>query len=117
MQRTVFSLLTIVLLALGGLGVYVANDLRLERRVAIKIMHDHLADDIQFKERFIQEARSAARQLNYRVEIWFQLSHGKLIQQSCEGENQFLPIRVLRLTDANRLNEGTQIEVRKTIQF
>ncbi len=41
--------------------VYVATDLRLERRVAIKIMHGHLADDSQFKERFIQEARSAAR--------------------------------------------------------
>ena len=41
--------------------VYVATDLRLERRVAIKIMHGHLADDEQFKERFIQEARSAAR--------------------------------------------------------
>ena len=41
--------------------VYLATDLRLERRVAIKIMHGHLADDSQFKERFIQEARSAAR--------------------------------------------------------
>ena len=41
--------------------VYVATDLRLERRVAIKIMHGHLADDSQFKERFFQEARSAAR--------------------------------------------------------
>lgn len=41
--------------------VYLATDLRLERRVAIKIMHHHLADDEQFKERFIQEARSAAR--------------------------------------------------------
>jgi serine/threonine-protein kinase len=29
--------------------------------VAVKIMHGHLADDSQFKERFIQEARSAAR--------------------------------------------------------
>ncbi|PRY68540.1 serine/threonine-protein kinase [Glaciihabitans tibetensis] len=41
--------------------VYLATDLRLERRVAIKIMHDHLAEDSAFKERFIQEARSAAR--------------------------------------------------------
>ncbi len=41
--------------------VYLATDLRLERRVAIKIMHSHLADDSQFRERFIQEARSAAR--------------------------------------------------------
>ncbi|CAN5153269.1 Stk1 family PASTA domain-containing Ser/Thr kinase [soil metagenome] len=49
-------------IARGGMAtVYLATDLRLERRVAIKIMHGHLADDSQFKERFIQEARSAAR--------------------------------------------------------
>ena len=49
-------------IARGGMAtVYLATDLRLERRVAIKIMHGHLADDSDFKERFIQEARSAAR--------------------------------------------------------
>lgn len=41
--------------------VYLATDLRLERRVAIKVMHGHLADDNTFKTRFVQEARSAAR--------------------------------------------------------
>lgn len=41
--------------------VYLATDQRLDRLVAVKIMHGHLADDSQFKERFIQEARSAAR--------------------------------------------------------
>ena len=41
--------------------VYLATDQRLERLVAVKIMHGHLADDSTFKERFIQEARSAAR--------------------------------------------------------
>jgi serine/threonine-protein kinase len=49
-------------IARGGMAtVYLATDLRLERRVAIKVMHGHLADDSAFKERFIQEARSAAR--------------------------------------------------------
>ena len=49
-------------IARGGMAtVYLATDLRLERRVAIKIMHGHLADDSKFRERFIQEARSAAR--------------------------------------------------------
>jgi len=49
-------------IARGGMAtVYLATDLRLERRVAIKIMHGHLADDASFKERFVQEARSAAR--------------------------------------------------------
>ncbi|WP_425552884.1 Stk1 family PASTA domain-containing Ser/Thr kinase [Frondihabitans peucedani] len=49
-------------IARGGMAtVYLASDLRLERPVAVKIMHGHLADDENFKERFIQEARSAAR--------------------------------------------------------
>ncbi len=49
-------------IARGGMAtVYLATDLRLERRVAIKVMHAHLADDAKFRERFIQEARSAAR--------------------------------------------------------
>ena len=41
--------------------VYLATDRRLERRVAIKVMHGHLADDSNFRNRFVQEARSAAR--------------------------------------------------------
>ena len=49
-------------IARGGMAtVYLATDLRLERRVAVKVMHGHLADDESFKQRFIQEARSAAR--------------------------------------------------------
>ena len=55
-------------IARGGMAtVYLATDLRLERRVAIKVMHGHLADDSAFKERFIQEARSAARLANPNV--------------------------------------------------
>ncbi len=41
--------------------VYVATDLRLERRIALKVMHHHLSDDERFQSRFIQEARAAAR--------------------------------------------------------
>src|ERR1700710_1084333 len=49
-------------IARGGMAtVYLATDLRLERKVAIKVMHGHLSDDIKFRERFIQEARSATR--------------------------------------------------------
>ncbi|MGT2427280.1 Stk1 family PASTA domain-containing Ser/Thr kinase [Amnibacterium kyonggiense] len=49
-------------IARGGMAtVYLATDLRLERRVAVKVMHAHLADDAAFRDRFIQEARSAAR--------------------------------------------------------
>lgn len=49
-------------IARGGMAtVYLATDLRLERRVAIKVMHHHLSDDDRFQARFIQEARAAAR--------------------------------------------------------
>ncbi|MGF3055010.1 Stk1 family PASTA domain-containing Ser/Thr kinase [Microbacterium sp. YY-01] len=49
-------------IARGGMAtVYVATDLRLERRVALKVMHGHLSDDSVFQSRFIQEARAAAR--------------------------------------------------------
>lgn len=49
-------------IARGGMAtVYVATDLRLERRIALKVMHGHLSDDQVFQSRFIQEARAAAR--------------------------------------------------------
>ncbi|SKC52998.1 Stk1 family PASTA domain-containing Ser/Thr kinase [Okibacterium fritillariae] len=55
-------------IARGGMAtVYLATDLRLERRVAIKIMHGHLSDDSNFTSRFVQEARSAARLANPHV--------------------------------------------------
>lgn len=49
-------------LARGGMAtVYDATDLRLDRRVAVKVMHRHLAEDPDFVQRFQREARSAAR--------------------------------------------------------
>jgi len=49
-------------IAHGGMAtVYLALDRRLEREVALKVMHAHLADDPQFTARFIREARAAAR--------------------------------------------------------
>lgn len=48
--------------ARGGMAtVYLAFDTRLERPVALKIMHPELAADDDFVSRFIGEARSAAR--------------------------------------------------------
>ena len=48
--------------ARGGMAtVYEGVDTRLERPVALKVMHPGLADDHAFVARFIREARSAAR--------------------------------------------------------
>jgi serine/threonine protein kinase len=50
------------LLGQGGMAaVYEATDTRLERQVAIKIMHPHLAEQESFQERFLSEARLVAR--------------------------------------------------------
>ena len=40
--------------------IYYALDLRLDRSVAVKIMHPHLANDEDFVGRFIREAKAAA---------------------------------------------------------
>lgn len=47
--------------ATGGMAsIYSALDTRLDRKVAVKIMHPHLAQDEDFVNRFIREAKAAA---------------------------------------------------------
>ncbi|MEV3885616.1 Stk1 family PASTA domain-containing Ser/Thr kinase [Streptomyces griseoincarnatus] len=49
-------------IAVGGMAtVYRALDTRLDRILALKVMHPSLASDAGFVERFIREARSVAR--------------------------------------------------------
>ena len=46
----------------GGMAtVYLARDTVLDRPVALKVLAEHLADDDAFRERFLREARLAAR--------------------------------------------------------
>ena len=43
-------------IARGGMAkVYLATDLRLDRKVAVKVMHDHLVDDTDYAAKFIRE--------------------------------------------------------------
>ena len=49
-------------IAHGGMAtVYLATDTRLDREVALKVMHADLARDADFVGRFIGEAKSVAR--------------------------------------------------------
>ncbi|MGW5616984.1 Stk1 family PASTA domain-containing Ser/Thr kinase [Streptomyces sp. NPDC003877] len=49
-------------IAVGGMAtVYRAVDTRLDRVLALKVMHPSLAVDVSFVERFIREAKSVAR--------------------------------------------------------
>jgi eukaryotic-like serine/threonine-protein kinase len=49
-------------LGFGGMStVHLAFDIRLERRVAVKLLAEHLADDPTFVSRFQREAQAAAR--------------------------------------------------------
>jgi beta-lactam-binding protein with PASTA domain len=49
-------------IAVGGMAtVYRAVDIRLDRLLALKVMHPGLAADSEFIERFIREAKSVAR--------------------------------------------------------
>ncbi len=46
----------------GGMGVvYLAQDVKLDRKVALKVLPPLLADSAQVRERFLREARTSAR--------------------------------------------------------
>ncbi len=65
-------------LANGGMGtIYEGLDTRLDRKVAVKIMHSHLAQDEEFISRFIREAKAAAS-----------LSHPNIVNVMDQGWNQ-----------------------------
>jgi serine/threonine protein kinase len=66
------------IVASGGMAtIYAALDLRLDRHVAVKVMHPHLAQDEQFVTRFIREAKAAAS-----------LSHPNIVSVLDQGWNQ-----------------------------
>lgn len=75
-------------IARGGMAmVYRGTDLRLDREIAIKVMHDHLISDDTFVERFRREAINAGR-----------LTHPNLVaihDQSRDGDTVYLVMEYL----------------------
>ena len=84
------------LLAAVGSGasgrVYVGEDLRLRRRVAVKVLHGNLADDAGFLRRFRSEARVAAA-----------LSHPHIMAVYDWGEDRGVAFMVFELLTGGSL--------------
>ncbi|MEJ1180259.1 MULTISPECIES: Stk1 family PASTA domain-containing Ser/Thr kinase [unclassified Pseudarthrobacter] len=76
-------------LARGGMStVYLATDLRLEREVALKVLHPHLASDDTFLGRLGREAKAAAR-----------LSHSHVVgvlDQGNDGQTAYLVMEYIK---------------------
>jgi eukaryotic-like serine/threonine-protein kinase len=84
--------------ARGGMAtVYQAMDQRLERPVAIKVMHPHLAEDGDFTKRFIQEARQAAR-----------LAHPNIVNVFDQGQEGAITFIVMEYLPGITLRELLQ---------
>lgn len=82
-------------IARGGMAsVYEGLDLRLDRKVAVKVMHPHLGDDEHFRERFIQEAKAAAR-----------LAHPNVVNTYDQGEEDGLAWLVMELVPSITLRD------------
>ncbi|SJN19584.1 Probable serine/threonine-protein kinase pknL [Microbacterium esteraromaticum] len=96
-------------IARGGMAtVYVATDMRLERRIALKVMHAHLSDDTAFQSRFIQEARAAARLADPHVVNVF--------DQGQDGELAYLVMEYLPgITLRELMREQKRLTIPQTI--
>lgn len=101
-------------MAVGGMAtIYEALDTRLDRKVAVKIMHPHLANDEEFVSRFIKEAKAAAA-----------LSHPNIVNVQDQGWNQggaraiFLVMELVEgSTLREYLHERTRLSVAETVAY
>ena len=98
----------------GGMAsIYEAIDTRLDRRVAVKIMHPHLAQDDVYVTRFIREAKAAAA-----------LSHPNIVAVQDQGWNQngvpavFLVMELIEgSTLRDYINERGRFEIKEAINY
>ncbi len=79
----------------GGMSdVYCAHDAQLDRRVAIKILHERFATDSEYVERFRHEARSVA-----------QLGHPNIVTVIDRGEDEGRQFIVFEFVEGENLKE------------
>ena len=82
-------------IARGGMAtVYEAIDQRLDRVVAVKVMHPGLGDDDEFSARFVSEARSAAR-----------LSHPNVVAVYDQGNDDGTVFLAMELVQGHTLRD------------
>jgi len=98
-------------IAHGGMAtVYQATDTRLDREVALKVMHAELARDEDFVRRFVGEAKSVARLSHQNVVAVFdQGADGPFLYLAME----YVPGRTLKglLRDSGRFSPATALEI------
>src|SRR5439155_6619110 len=83
------------LIGSGGMSnVYRAHDRLLERRVALKILHQHYTQDEDYVERFRREARAAA-----------QLSHPNIVTVIDRGEDEGRQYIVFEYVEGENLKD------------
>jgi beta-lactam-binding protein with PASTA domain/tRNA A-37 threonylcarbamoyl transferase component Bud32 len=98
-------------IAHGGMAtVYLAMDTRLDRQVALKVMHAELARDDDFVRRFIGEAKSVARLSHQNVvAVYDQGADGPMLYLAME----YVPGRTLKemLRDNGWLPPAVALEI------
>jgi serine/threonine-protein kinase len=87
-------------IARGGMAtVYTATDTRLDRVVALKIMHEGLGSDEDFADRFVHEARAAAR-----------LNHPHVVAVFDQGEDDGTVYLVMEYVPGHTLRDVIRAE-------
>ena len=77
----------------GGMSVmYRATDIRLGRKVALKVIAEHLTEDPEFRERFVDEARNTSA-----------IDHANVVPLYDFGEVDGLLYIAMRLVDGSDL--------------
>src|SRR5919112_4139964 len=79
----------------GGMAaVYLAHDSELDRAVAIKVLAEHLASDEAFRQRFLREARMAAK-----------LSHPNIVHVYDQADEDGRPFIVMEYVEGVTLGD------------